>query len=238
MPAGSTAVINQIGACYPSLANSRSAGIPVLEQRANEYKQSAFYVTEQTLDPGVLTAAPGIISTTTFKKQCPTLQIATLRSLAQVPSFMNTLVAKTAFTQTNDCIRGVYNTWYTRYQGQAGIPNTVPSVATFISAYNSWVKQIVQGIQPAITSQMATLIPLYNGGDDTAVDVKLSTNYVLSVWANQSPAVPASAAWTPPNNKNTAVSNANLISVKSVATADLNALKNGVPAISWASSLP
>ncbi|KAJ6503714.1 hypothetical protein C8R45DRAFT_818053, partial [Mycena sanguinolenta] len=34
MPAGSTPVINQIGACYPSLANSRSAGIPVLEQRA------------------------------------------------------------------------------------------------------------------------------------------------------------------------------------------------------------
>ncbi|KAJ6492287.1 hypothetical protein C8R45DRAFT_990838 [Mycena sanguinolenta] len=226
MPAGSTPVINQIGACYPSLANSRSAGIPVLEQRANEYKQSAFYVTEQTLDPGVLTAAPGIINPTTFKKQCPTLQIATLRSLAQ---------AKNAFTQTNDCIRG---TWYTRYRGQAGILNTVPSVAQFMSAYNNWVKEIVQGIQPAITSQMATLIPLYNGGDDTAVDVKLSTNYVLSVWANQSPAVPAGTDWTPSNNRNSAVSNGNLISVKSVATSDLNALKNGVPAISWASSLP
>ncbi|KAJ6503695.1 hypothetical protein C8R45DRAFT_973479, partial [Mycena sanguinolenta] len=228
MPAGSTPVINQIGACYPSLANSRSAGIPVLEQRANEYKQSAFYVTEQTLDPGVLIAAPGIISTTTFKKQCPTLQIATLRSLAQ------SLVAQNAFKQTNDCIRG---TWYTKYQGQAGIPNTAPTVADFIGEYNSWVKQIVQGIQPAITSQMATLIPLYNGGDDTAVDVKLSTNYVLSVWANQSPAVPASTAWTPPNNLNTAVSNANLVSVKSVARADLTTLKNGVPAISWASTL-
>ncbi|KAJ6503718.1 hypothetical protein C8R45DRAFT_973542 [Mycena sanguinolenta] len=215
MPAGSTPVINQIGACYPSLANSRSAGIPVLEQRANEYKQSAFYVTEQTLDPGVLTAAPGIISTSTFQKQCPSLQIATLRSLAQ------TLV-----------------TWYTRYRGQTGLPNTVPSLADFIGTYNSWVKQIVQGIQPAITAQMVTLIPLYNGGDDTAVDVKLSTNYVLSLWSNQSPAVPANATWTPPNNLNTGVSNANLISIKSVATADLNALKNGVPAISWASTLP
>ncbi|KAJ6503678.1 hypothetical protein C8R45DRAFT_1209318 [Mycena sanguinolenta] len=221
MPVGSIPVINKIGLCYPSLANSRSAGMPVLEQRANEYKQSAFYVKEQALDPGHLTAAPGIVNARTFKKQCPSLQVATLRSLAQVPSFMNSVV-----------------TWYTRYQGQAGIPNTVPTAAEFISEYNSWVKQIVQGIQPAIVEQMATLIPMYNGGVTTPVDVKLSTNYVLSVWANQNPAVPAGTAWTPPNNLNTGLTNARLISVQSIGPTDLNTLKNGVPAIGWAANLP
>ncbi|KAJ7264087.1 hypothetical protein B0H12DRAFT_1102814 [Mycena haematopus] len=238
MPAGSTPVINQLGACYPSLANSRSAGIPVLEQRANEYKQSAFYVTEQKLDPAVLTAAPGIISSSTFTGECNTAQVATLRSLAMITPFMNTLPAKNAFMQTNNCIRQVYQTWYTAYQAAPTTANTVPTAATFISAYNSWVKQIVSGIQGAVTSQMDTLISLYNSGDTTAVDVKLSTNPVLSTWANLSPSVPAGTAWVPNNNLNTATSNANLVSVSSVATGDLKTLRNNVPSISWASSLP
>ncbi|KAF8214842.1 hypothetical protein K438DRAFT_1749915 [Mycena galopus ATCC 62051] len=215
MPAGSTAVSNQIGACYPSLANSRSAGIPVFEQRANEYKQSAFYVTEQDLDPGVLTTAPGIISTSAFKGQCPTNQVATLRSLAMITPFMNTLVAQNAFALTNDCIRGVYTTWYAAYQAQAA--PTVPTVAQFIAAYNSWIKDIISGIQGAVTSQMDTLIPLYNDRDTTAVDVKLSTNAVISAWANLNPAVPVGTAWVPPTNLT---------------------LRNSVPAITWAANLP
>ncbi|KAJ6484674.1 hypothetical protein C8R45DRAFT_1214705 [Mycena sanguinolenta] len=237
MPTGSSPVADQIGLCYPSLANSRAVGIPALEQLANVYKQRAFYVTQQLLDPGVLTKVSLIVDTDNFDKECPTNQIATLRSLAMITPFMNSLPARDAFMQTNNCIRGVYQTWYTAYKANAAV-NTVPSAAEFISEYNAWVKRIVQGIQPAITARMATLIPDYNDGDTTAVNVKLSTNAVLSTWSKLSPSVPAGTAWTPTNNLNTAMSNANLISIQSVAAADLQALKNSVPAISWAANLP
>ncbi|KAF7296727.1 Chitin-binding type-1 domain-containing protein [Mycena chlorophos] len=236
MPSGSTSILTQIGKCYPSLANSRSAGIPVLEQHANVYKQSAFYVTEQKLDPGVLTNAAGIISSSVFQKQCPTNQVATLRSLALVTEFMNALPAKTAFIRNNDCVRGVWTAWYPLYL--KANPTVPISAADFESAYNTWVKDIISGIQGAITAAMDTLIPLYNNGDNTAVDVKLSTSPVLSTWANLNPSVPAGTAWTPSNNLNTATSNANLISITSVGTSDLQALRNAVPNINWISQLP
>ncbi|KAF7349677.1 Chitin-binding type-1 domain-containing protein [Mycena sanguinolenta] len=155
MPAGSAAVASQIGQCYLSLANSRTVGIPVLEQRANEHKQSALYVAEQTLDQGRLD----------------------------------------------------YGFWYHQFK--------------HISAYNAWVKDILKGIQGAITSQMDTLIPF------------AFPNSVLLTWANLDPAVPANKDWTPDNNKNTAMSNANLISIKSVATADLKAMPNRLVAPSY-----
>ncbi|KAJ7465726.1 hypothetical protein FB451DRAFT_423313 [Mycena latifolia] len=201
------------------------------------YKNSAFYVTEQILDPGILTTASGIVEDDSFTGDCPTAQVATLRSLAMITPFMNTLVAETAFKQTNDCIRGIYQTWYTAYAANAP-PNTVPSPAIFVGAYNAWVKQIVSGIQDAITSQMDTLIPLYNNGDTRAVAIKLGTNSVLSEWANLYPAVPAGTPWVPTKNLNTATNNANLISVQSVSTADLRTLRNRVPPINWASTLP
>ncbi|KAJ7779316.1 hypothetical protein DFH07DRAFT_794677 [Mycena maculata] len=238
MPAGWTPVSTQIGFCYPSLANSRSVGIPVLEQRTNEYKQSAFYVTEQTLDPGVLTTASGIINTVTFRNSCPTAQIGILRSLAMITPFMNSLPARNAFIQTNTCIRNIYNTWYPAYLGAAATPNNLPTAAEFLEAYDAWVKNIVSGIQGAVTAQMNSLLPLYNGGDDTGVDVKLSTNAVISAWSKLSPPVPAGTAWAPTNNLNTAVGSANLISVQSVATADLRTLVANVPAISWLNQLP
>nr|GAT44459.1 predicted protein [Mycena chlorophos] len=236
MPAGSSSVISQIGQCYPSLSNSRSAGIPVLEQHANVYKQSAFYVTEQKLDPGVLTSAAGVVSSAVFKKQCPTNQVATLRSLALVTPFMNTLPAKTAFIRNNDCVRSVWSSWATPYF--AANPNTGITAQEFVNAYNAWVKDIVSGIQGALTSAMDTLIPLYNNGDNTAVDVKLSTSPVISAWANANPAVAADAPWTPPGNKNTAVNNANLVSITSVGTADLQTMRNNVPNVNWISQLP
>ncbi|KAF7296695.1 Chitin-binding type-1 domain-containing protein [Mycena chlorophos] len=236
MPSGSTSVLSQIGKCYPSLANSRSAGIPVLEQHANVYKQSAFYVTEQKLDPGVLTSAPGIISSSVFQKQCPSNQVATLRSLALVTPFMNSLPAQTAFIRNNDCVRGVWTTWFPLYlKANPSVPITA---SEFESTYNSWVKDIISGIQGAITSTMDTLIPLYNNGDSTGVDVKLTTSPVLSTWANLNPKVAADAPWTPSNNLNTATSNANLISITEVATSDLKTLRNNVPNINWISQLP
>ncbi|KAJ7762137.1 hypothetical protein B0H16DRAFT_1455758 [Mycena metata] len=178
MPVGSRPVIEQIGLCYPSLANSRSAGIPVLEQIANVYKNSAFYVTEKILDPGILTVASGIVKEDDFKGDCPTAQVAALRTLAMITPFMNT--------------------WYTAYA--ANTPNAVPAPAIFVGEYNSWVKQIVEGVQNAVTSQMDTLIPLYNNGDTRAVAVKLSTNPVLSVWAKLTPRVPAGTPWVPTTN--------------------------------------
>ncbi|KAJ7198005.1 hypothetical protein GGX14DRAFT_185147 [Mycena pura] len=236
MPTTWVPASTQIGRCYPSLANSRSIGIPVLEQRANEYKQSSFYVTEQILDPAVLTTAPGIVNSGTFRGLCPSSQIGVLRSLAMITPFMNSLPARNAFIQTNNCIRGVYTTWYTAYAANAP-PNTVPSAATFIQEYDAWVKSIVSGIQGAVTSQMSTLLPLYNGGDDTAVNVKLSTNAVISAWSKLNPPVPAGTGWTPTNNLNTGIGSA-LISVTSVGTADLRTLAANVPQINWLNSLP
>ncbi|KAF7373855.1 Chitin-binding type-1 domain-containing protein [Mycena sanguinolenta] len=259
MPAGSTPVATQIGKCYPSLANSRAAGIPVLEQRANEYKQSAFYVTQQSLDQAVLTTAPGIVSSDTFRNQCPTAQVATLRSLAMITPFMNSLPARNQFLQTHNCIGGVYQIWYTAYEAAAtarGV-TTLPTAAMFVAEYNSWVRQIVMGIQGAVTLQMNTLIPLFNGGNSVGVDVKLSTNSVLSAWAKLNPPVAANVAWAPTNNqassllcknsrteitilKNTAMTSANLISITNVAPADLTTLRNKsrVPAINWVAMLP
>ncbi|KAJ6475524.1 hypothetical protein C8R45DRAFT_935163 [Mycena sanguinolenta] len=66
-------------------------------------------------------------------------------------------------------------TWYTAYKAAPSTSSEVLSVADFISTYNSWVKDIVSGIQGPITSQMDTLIRLYNNKDTTAVDVKLSS---------------------------------------------------------------
>ncbi|KAJ6484663.1 hypothetical protein C8R45DRAFT_1214695 [Mycena sanguinolenta] len=235
MPAGSTPVVDQIGKCYPSIANSKTVGIPVLEQRANEYKQSAFYVTQQSLDPGTLTVAPGIVNSATFTGSCPSLQVSTLRSLAMITPFMDSVPAKDQFLQTNNCIRDVYRTWYTAYEANGPVAG-VPNVTVFIGTYNSWVKDIVQGIQPAIVEQMETLIKLYNGKDTTAVDVKLSTNSVLSTWAKVTPPVPAGTAWTPPGNLNTAVTN--LISIEPVKTSDLTTLMNNAPVISWGAMLP
>ncbi|KAJ7272222.1 hypothetical protein C8J57DRAFT_1507070 [Mycena rebaudengoi] len=259
MPSGTKPVIAQIGVCYPSLANSKSVGIPVLEQRANEYKQSAFYVTQQRLDPSLsesigstkVSAVPFIADFLTksqlsakFRGKTPTEQIATLRSLAMITSFMDTDAVKDAFKQTNDCIRGVYeacpnHTWYTAYEVEATKKSI--KVATrdeFINTYDSWVRAIVKGIKDAVTSQMDTLILLYNGGNANAVDVKLSTNSVIYTWADLNPAVPAGTAWAPTNNQNTATNNANIVSVASVARSHLETLRKDVPDISWADSLP
>ncbi|KAF8164160.1 hypothetical protein K438DRAFT_1984862 [Mycena galopus ATCC 62051] len=225
MPANSAPVINQIGLCYPSQANSAQVGIPVLEQRTNEYKQSAFYVTEQDLDPTALTTAPGIVNTGTFRNSCPTAQVGILRSLAMITPFMNSLPARTQFLRINTCIRGVYSTWYTAYLAAHPTVNTLLSVAEFLSEYDSWIRQLVSGMQGAAVAQMNTLIPLYNGGDNTAVDIKLSTNAVLSTWAKLNPPVAAATAWAPTNNLNTAFGGGpNLISIQSVSTADLQAL--------------
>ncbi|KAJ7245237.1 hypothetical protein C8J57DRAFT_1524371 [Mycena rebaudengoi] len=215
MPPGTKPVINQIGECYPSLANSLS--IPVLEQRANEYKQSAFYVTQQRLDP-TLPASTWVVETK-FTGKTPTEQIGTLRSLAMITSFMNT--------------------WYTAYEAAAHQDSVqVATTDEFINTYDSWVRTIVKGIKEAVTSQMNTLIPLYNGGNANAVDVKLSTNSVIYTWADLNPAVPAGTAWAPANNQNTATNNANIVSVASVSRSHLETLRKDVPDISWADSLP
>ncbi|KAF8144038.1 hypothetical protein K438DRAFT_1874697 [Mycena galopus ATCC 62051] len=239
MPANSAPVINQIGLCYPSQANSAQVGIPVLEQRTNEYKQSAFYVTEQNLDPTALNTASGIVNTGTFRNSCPTAQVGILRSLAMITPFMNSLPARTQFLRINTCIRGVYSTWYTAYLAAHPTVTTLLSVAEFLSEYDSWIRQLVSGMQGAVVAQMNTLIPLYNGGDNTAVDIKLSTNAVLSTWAKLNPPVAAATAWAPTNNLNTAFGGGpNLISIQSVSTANLQALAANVPQINWLNQLP
>ncbi|KAJ7636708.1 hypothetical protein FB45DRAFT_1056011 [Roridomyces roridus] len=166
---GTKPVNEQIGDCYPSQANSKSAGIPVLEQRANEYKQSAIYFPEFAQD-SALSKTPGIISTSTFTGDCPTAQVATLRALAVITPFMNSLVAQNAFTRNHDCIRGVYQTWFTEYKvNSIGVAPAggIPTVTEFIDEYNSWVKTIVQGIQPAVVAEMGRLIPLFKGNAQT-----------------------------------------------------------------------
>ncbi|KAJ7606327.1 hypothetical protein FB45DRAFT_1139846 [Roridomyces roridus] len=227
MPAGTMPVSTELGNCYPSQANSKSAGIPVPEQRANEYKQSAIYFPEVAQDSALaLNKKPGIISTVTFEGSCPTAQVATLRALAAITPFMNSLVAQNAFTRNHDCIRGVYQTWFTAYKANSiGVAQAgaIPTVTEFIDEYNSWVKTIVQGMQPAIVAEMGRLIPLFTGNAQT--DVKLSTNPVLSNWANLSPAVPASMSWQPNNNLNTAIGD--IVGIDTVTMADLTTLMNG-----------
>ncbi|KAJ6460466.1 hypothetical protein C8R47DRAFT_123824 [Mycena vitilis] len=235
MPAGSRAVVEDIGLCYPSLANSRAAGIPVLEQNANIDKNSAFYYPERALDPG-LKDEPSIVNEDDFASECPTLQVARLRTIAMITPFMNSLPARDAFEQTNDCIRGVYQDWYPKYA--ASVNNVVPLPAGFISEYNAWVKVIVSGLRPAVITEMDTLIPLYNNKLTTPTEVKLTTNPVLTEWANLSPRPAAGAAWVPTKNLNTATINANLISVQNVSRADLQTLRNNVPDITWISTLP
>ncbi|KAJ7641877.1 hypothetical protein FB45DRAFT_862956 [Roridomyces roridus] len=202
----------------------------------------------------------------TFTNSCPTTQVATLRALAAItpaaPAFMNTMVAEDAFIRNHDCIRGVYQA---NSAGKAETPHNphhgknfkvppggptdhqvrgdginaspltnIPGVTEFISAYNSWVKTIVQGIQPAVVAEMDRLILLFSG--DANTNVKLSTNAILSTWAKLDPPVPASMPWQPANNLNTATGN--IVGIKAVTMADLTTLRNSVPAISWANSLP
>ncbi|KAJ6483100.1 hypothetical protein C8R45DRAFT_931729 [Mycena sanguinolenta] len=264
MPAGSTPVADQIGKCYPSRANSGAVGIPVLEQMANVYKQSAFYVTQQSLDQGTLTTAPGIVNSDTFMAQCPSLQVSTLRSLAMitrsltstsVSAFMNSLPARDQFLQTNNCIRAIYQACYIKTRsGRQGA--NLPPVADFVGLYNSWcmllqkvsyslcyllpvrVRDVVAGIQGAIQSKMDTLIPLFNGVNIAAVDVKLSTNPVLSAWAKLNPPVPVNVAWALNNNQAKHCNSQCQFDFDNKCRSGLTALRNNVPAINWIPMLP
>ena len=88
-------LFTSLGNCYPSTARAVGVGLggltnsmAILEQTANEIKNTAFYDGERQFIPSLPTAVVRSL-TTTWPGYCPQKQVAVIRAAAGIPSFLN-----------------------------------------------------------------------------------------------------------------------------------------------------
>ncbi|KAH9919518.1 uncharacterized protein B0H18DRAFT_1122441 [Fomitopsis serialis] len=175
---GSQSLFSMIGNCYPGyLLNGATGSMVILEQTANEIKNTAFYDGEQRLDPFL--TAKNIRSQQEFADYCPQKQVAVIRAAAGIPSFLNQYPVRQEasvhcsdlydidsllqFLTANTCIRSAWTKWYAAYLA-ANVDAPDRDQVDIPTLYDNWISSIMKNMKPYLVNQITTLISYY---DDT-----------------------------------------------------------------------
>lgn len=216
-------VFSDIGQCYPG-GNQGGNAMVILEQQSNTFKNTLMYDGERQLNN---LGAQVLMDSTEFSSYCAATQVAKLRAAAGVASYMNDYTVQQNFLLNNACIRNIWQEWSATYlASNVDAPNK--ATVNVPNLYDNWISTVVNGMVPFLRSEITRLIPLYNNGLTTAVDIDLSFAILLD-----------NANILNRNGQQMDTGGAPLTVNRPTTQQDvIDYILNDIPDITWASTLP